>query len=1041
MGTGPRNFPTRPGGSAVRFLDMAPPTRVDDGILLREQMQDHVRLVPLAFSGISFVVAVLAVVYGGTLDTWRLVAWCAGLWLPFAIRATLARAYVRTPDRLPLAIWRRWFRVTYLLHSAAWVGAAAFVAGELDVTDQVLATCVLAGIMATSLNAAAFDRTAGQLALVPAVSAWSVRLFMEGGRIHSALGLMLAVFLGYMALYAVRLHRTYAAGVALRAAATARAEALAALQTAFARLWKMEHGDLQELERVVAREAAVALRATRVCLLRLDADAGLARHAASAGPAAVVPGSQAPIALAPFGRYLDALSRDGRVVAADAADLADLPDASAWPLEPAPGAARLDVPLGAAGRLSGVLCCERPAGPWPADEQAFVTAAAATLQAADEEARRREAERRLRELNQNLEQLVTARTSALAASEARLAQTLDATNDGLWDFDLQTGAVYFSPVWARLLGFSYAEVPQSIDFFWSRVHPDDVARIQDVLARHLAGELPVKELEIRMQMKTGEYRWFLDQGKVVERTGDGRPLRMLGTISDITDRRRAVEALHESESRFRALFDESPVGVALVDLAESRIAEMNEACLRVLGYGRHEVIGRTMVELGLWADEAERRRTARRLIDAGLVAGAEVRLRRRDGTEFWALVSSSVVRFEGNPLALVTLQDITERRDFEARVLQSQKMEVVGHLAGGVAHDFNNVLTVITSTAELALDDVPEGGPAHDALQTIRDASTRAARLTGQLLAFSRQQILQPAPLDLNEVAQGLEPMVRRVAGDAVIVDVATASAPVAVMADRGSLEQVLLNLAINARDAMPDGGTLTITVGTAQVSAGAGGPALAPGRYATLTVADTGVGMTEATRRRIFEPFFTTKEVGKGTGLGLSMVHGVVQQSGGDVTVASAPGAGSRFTLYLPLSTEAPVRDAPPPRQVAAGHETVLVVDDDADIRFMLRRALSHAGYRVELAASGEEALVTLGRLNGQVDLVLTDVMMPGIGGRELAERVRGAHPSARILFTSGYAENAIAHHGVLADGVQFLPKPYTLQALTQKVRDTLDR
>jgi len=477
-------------------------------------------------------------------------------------------------------------------------------------------------------------------------------------------------------------------------------------------------------------------------------------------------------------------------------------------------------------------------------------------------------------------------------------------------------------------------------------------------------------------------------------------------------------------------------------MAESRVAEMNEACLAAFGYTRDEVLGRTTMDLGLFADEDVRRRAARRLIDSGSVAGAEVRLRRRDGGEFWGLLSSSVVAFRGQPFALNTLQDITARRELEARVLQSQKLDVVGHLAGGVAHDFNNVLTVITSTAELALAETPATAPVHEALQTIREASTRAARLTGQLLAFSRQQILQPAPLDLNELVLGLAPMIRRVAGDAVVVDVATTAAPVVVMADRGSLEQVLLNLALNARDAMPDGGTLTVSVGTARLPGpDRDAPALAEGPYATLTVADTGVGMTDATRRRIFEPFFTTKEVGKGTGLGLSMVHGVVRQSGGDVTVVSAPGAGAHFTLYLPLSADTPARLAPPAGRVAAGHETVLVVDDDADIRQMLRRALGHAGYHVELAGNGEEALAAMDRLAGAVDLVLTDVMMPGIGGRELAERLRRTHPGVRILFTSGYAENAIAHHCVLAEGVQFIAKPYSLQALTQKVRETLDR
>ncbi|MEZ5419303.1 MAG: PAS domain S-box protein [Vicinamibacterales bacterium] len=1019
---------------------MAQSPRVEEAVLLREQVEDHVKLVPLAVGGIFIVILTLAVVYWPLLGHGVLLTWCTSLAVPFLARAAVARAYTTHPQALPLAAWRGWFRLTYAIHGAAWVLASLIVVGALDITEQVFATCVLAGIIATSLNTAAFDRTAGLLVLVPSVASWSVRMFVEGERLHTALGLMLALFLAYMALYAVRIHRTYQAGVALRAAAAARAEALTAFQTAFARLWRTEHGDTRELERVVTREVAAALHARRVCLVHLDHDAGLAAVTASAGEAPIDPASAPPCQLAPLAPYLQTLSTDGRVAADDAAGLVELTGIQAGPLAAVPGLARLDLPIGATGRIAGVLCCERGAGPWSTDEQAFVTAAAATLQAADEEARRRDAERRLRDLNLNLEQAVAARTSALAASEARLAQALDATNDGLWDFSLDTGGVYYSPVLARLLGYAPEEVPATVEFFWSRVHPEDVPRLQDVNNRHLSGELPAKELEVRLRMKAGEYRWFLDQGKVVQRAADGRPLRMLGTISDITARKRALEDLHESEARFRELFDKSPIGVALVDLADARIAETNEACLQVLGYARDEIIGRTAAELGLWVDDADRARAARQLSETGTVDGAEARMRRKSGAEFWGLLHASVITVQGRPFSLNTLQDVTERRELEARVLQAQKMEVVGHLAGGVAHDFNNVLTVIASTAELALPETHEGDPLHEALQTIRAASTRAARLTGQLLAFSRQQILQPAPTDLNELVHGLAPMIQRVAGDTVVVETATAAGPATVMADRGSLEQVVLNLAINARDAMPDGGTLTVAIATTTLPQHGGGTTLDAGRYATLAVTDTGTGMPDATRRRIFEPFFTTKEVGKGTGLGLSMVHGVVRQSGGDITVDSTPGAGSRFTIYLPLTSASPVRITPPPRQVAAGHETVLIVDDDADIRQMLKRALSFAGYEVAVAGDGEEALAELARRGGHVDLVLTDVMMPGIGGPELAARIRASDPQARILFTSGYAENAVAHHGVLAEGVQFIAKPYSLQALTQKVRETLD-
>ncbi len=1020
---------------------MGPTLRVADAVVLREQVHEHVRLVALALPGMSAVVTLLLVALWPVADHGLLVAWGGSLLAPFVFRAWLASDYRRRPDGRSLEAWRRWFRASFLAHGLAWALAAAVLVGTLDVTDQVLLTCAMAGVIATSLNTAVFDRTAGLFVLVPAAASWSARMLAEGGRVHIALGAMLALFLTYMAIYAVRIHRSYRSGVLLRDAAATRADALARFQTAWTRMWQQaEQGDPDELLRMVTREVATALHVDRARVFRLDAETDQAVLVAAAGPEGLVDEATAPVPLGRIPAYLAALAETGRLSSDGTRSTPAWADSHGTALGATPGTARLDLPLGGI-RPTGVLTCERAAGPWSADEEAFATSAAATLQAAAEEARRRDAERQLRDLNQNLEEVVASRTSALQHSEARLAQALEATNDGLWDLELPARTIYGSPVLARLLGYGPGELPTTTEFFRGIVHPDDLAHLQAGVARHIAGAQARVELELRLRTKSGDYRWFMVQGKVVQRDAAGRPARMLGTVGDITARKRALEDLHESEERFRALFAKSPIIVTLIDLAESRVAEMNEVGLRTFGYTRDEMIGRTTLELGLWVDEPERRRAARRLIDAGLVSALELQLRRKDGRPFWALLNSIVVTFQGQPFALTTLQDITEHRELESRVRQSQKMEVVGHLAGGVAHDFNNVLTIITSTAELAMSGTRDGDPMYDALQTIRDASTRAARLTGQLLAFSRQQILQPAPLDLNDVVGALGPMVRRVAGDAVVLHVQLAPAPVAVVADRGSLEQVLLNLAINARDAMPDGGALTVAVGTAQLAGGEGSTTLAPGAYAAVSVADTGTGMTDATRQRIFEPFFTTKDAGRGTGLGLAMVHGVVHQSGGDIVVESTPGAGSRFTIYLPISNETPIATTTTRQTVTVGSERVLIVDDDPGVREVLRRALSYAGYAVVLAGSGEEALTQLEAVGGRVDLVVTDVMMPGIGGAELAERVRVRYPSARILFTSGYAENAIAHHGVLADGVQFIAKPYSLQALTRKVRDVLDR
>jgi two-component system, cell cycle sensor histidine kinase and response regulator CckA len=634
------------------------------------------------------------------------------------------------------------------------------------------------------------------------------------------------------------------------------------------------------------------------------------------------------------------------------------------------------------------------------------------------------------QLNVDLERLVEERTGALRASEERFRHALDAANDGLWDVDLESREVYYSPVWGRVLGFDPTEITPTPEFFWGRLHPDDRAHVEAATAAHRDGHTAAMEVEVRLRCKDGSYRWFLNRGKVVAHGADGRPRRMVGAITDITERRHALENLAESEARFRAVFDQGPIALSLVRVADDRFVEVNDAGLAAMGHTRQEVIGHSALELGLWADVGERERTLAELTHHGAVKDVEVRMRRKNGDTFWGLFSSSSVRLGGEPYRLSTLQDITERRQLEARFLQSQKMEVLGHLAGGVAHDFNNVLTVIHSTAELALP-ITADASLQDALETIRDASARASGLTSQLLAFSRRQILQPTTLDLNEVVRDLTPMLRRAIGERIALETRPANRAATILADRSSVEQVLLNLAINARDAMADGGTLTVAIAVTQD---------ASPRQIELTISDTGVGMNESTRERVFEPFFTTKDAGKGTGLGLSTAHGIVTQSGGEISVRSTPGVGSTFTITLPLIERPPDRMVPGRRGVVGGHETILVVDDDADIRDVVRRALASAGYQVLLSANGDDALRLLSTRRGQVQLLLTDVVMPGLSGPDLAERVHHDHPSVRILYSSGFVDAAAEGHAGLGTGAPFIAKPYSLKALTQKVRDVLD-
>ncbi len=390
-----------------------------------------------------------------------------------------------------------------------------------------------------------------------------------------------------------------------------------------------------------------------------------------------------------------------------------------------------------------------------------------------------------------------------------------------------------------------------------------------------------------------------------------------------------------------------------------------------------------------------------------------------------------------------TAADITEQRQLEEQLQQAQKMEIVGRLAGGVAHDFNNLLTVINGMADLVLGGLADDDPLRPDLAQIRQAGDRAAALTGRLLAVSRRQILKPEIVDLSAIVTGLRDMIGRLVGEDVSLVLELAPDVGSIKADPGQIEQVVLNLVVNARDAMPDGGVLTIETRHVHLDAvyAAEHPGTRPGPHAMIAMRDTGIGMDEAIRRRIFEPFFTTKAQGKGTGLGLSMVYGIVKQSGGSIWFHSEPGHGSRFTIYLPHVAGPPaLRPAPPPLSTARGRETVLVVEDEPALRELAARVLTSAGYTVLQAANGPDALALLSRHPAPVDLVFTDVVMPGMNGRELAARLAVLRPAIRVLYTSGYTEDAILRHGVLDDPRRFLGKPYTPAVLRGRIREALD-
>jgi PAS domain S-box-containing protein len=510
-----------------------------------------------------------------------------------------------------------------------------------------------------------------------------------------------------------------------------------------------------------------------------------------------------------------------------------------------------------------------------------------------------------------------------------------------------------------------------------------------------------------------------------------------------------------AERRFRALVDHTVDAIEIIDPETGRVLDVNASACAALGYTREEYLARTMAEI----DPNVAARSWREALDEVRRAGSRVfesEHRRKDGSRFPVEVSAAYISLERD-YVLAVARDITERKRSEARLgellaeakqleeqfRQAQKMEAVGRLAGGVAHDFNNILGIVIGSGEALLKQIDADSPLRPKLEQIQKAAARAASLTRQLLAFSRQQVLQPRPVDLNEVVSEIEDMLRTLIGKDVLLTTKRGQGLGSVEADPGQLQQVVMNLAVNARDAMPEGGELTIE--TANLDVGEANaaefPMLQPGRYVMLAISDTGVGMNEATRARLFEPFFTTKELGRGTGLGLSTVYGIVQQSGGTISVESELGSGSCFRVFLPRVAPA-ARPAPEPQHptAAGGPETVLLVEDEADLRDLIHETLADEGYRVLVARDGSEAVRLAADHEGPIHLMVTDVIMPRVTGRKAAEEIRKTRPAMEVLYVSGYTDDAILRHGVPGTAA-FLEKPFALGSLLRKVRELLGR
>jgi PAS domain S-box-containing protein len=545
---------------------------------------------------------------------------------------------------------------------------------------------------------------------------------------------------------------------------------------------------------------------------------------------------------------------------------------------------------------------------------------------------------------------------------------------------------------------------------------------------------------------TGELFW--SEVKLRRAEWGGR-VSVIASVRDIDRRKRMEVALRETEERAVTIFNATSTMLAFTERSEGRIIDVNESWLRTAGLPREEVLGKTGRELGLWENVADRDRIVGALEARGRVHEAEAALC-MGGRTFPARLSVQHVDMHGDRYILWEIADLSEQKRAEEeqeqlrnQFLQAQKMESVGRLAGGIAHDFNNILSAILGFGDLATAKLPPGDPVGAYVGEMIRAGERAGELTNRLLAFSRKQVMQPRVVDPVAAINRMEPMLRRLIGEDVLLKLECAGDTSAIRVDVSLLEQAIMNLVVNARDAMPEGGTLTIETGNiefddAYVSTHAD---VGAGPHVMIAVSDTGIGMDADTRARAFEPFFTTKGSGKGTGLGLSTVYGIVKQSGGWLWLYSEPGRGTTFKIYLPRSPEAVARveDVSQPHVRPHVETVVLAVEDDPQVRALVATILGEAGYTVLVAADPREALEIAERRKAEIHLLLTDVVMPYMSGRQLADRIVAARPQTRVMYVSGYTENTVVHRGEVDQGVNFLSKPITSARLLGMVARVL--
>jgi PAS domain S-box-containing protein len=620
-----------------------------------------------------------------------------------------------------------------------------------------------------------------------------------------------------------------------------------------------------------------------------------------------------------------------------------------------------------------------------------------------------------------------------------LTQLAHHITDFLWVRDADTGIIlYLNDVWERITGHRIS-VGSHIREFFKATHPDDVARAKQ------AGSLAEGGYDqlLRAIDSSGSIRWMRVRTFPVHNAA-GRVYRVVGIAEDVTELQLAQEALRNSEERFRSLLECSSDLIILLD-AEGRFTYLNPSFETTLGFTVAAWIGRSGFDLVWPDDQREARATFERARHVpGIPTPWRLRVRHADGS--WRLLEGTTTNHLLNSAIagfVVNCRDITDRQRMELQFVQAQKMESIGRLAGGIAHDFNNLLTAIKGNLELALTEIRPDDPLFEFLIGADKGADSATSLTRQLLAFSRKQVIAPRVINLNEVVARARTLLARLIGEDIRLEQFSAGDLAAVRFDPSQAEQILINLAVNARDAMPRGGRLTIETGNVDLDEeyARSHPYVSPGRYVMLAVSDTGTGMTAEVRANLFEPFFSTKEAGRGTGLGLATVYGAVKQNGGHIEVYSEPEHGATFKIYLPAVDER----AEPALQSRSdlrprGQEALLLVEDDERVRVVASRMLERLGYTVHGFADGPSAITAVERMIEIPPLLITDVVMPAMNGQVLAQQLKALRPSLKVLFTSGYTANVIVHHGVLEEGIEFLAKPYSLDQLARRVRDVLD-